>query len=136
MTTFTLVTWNANMAFHRKHHLLAGLMPDVAVVPECAADQHLRAQAPGFQPKCGHWTGGETREGLRKGLAVFSFGETTLEPIAVPFTDSHFLALDVKGPLPFTLIAVWPLLDRAGSYARPIQRTPMRWMTFFKGPPS
>lgn len=122
-TTFTLVTWNANMAFHRKHELLTALSPDVAVVPECGTRARVSPLAPGFKPTDWRWTGKDTPMGRSKGLAVFSFGGTTLVPIEVPLLDRHFLVLDVRGPLPFTLVAVWPLPDASRSYVRPIQRT-------------
>jgi exodeoxyribonuclease-3 len=107
-----LITWNCRGAFHKKHQLLTELRPDVAIVQECAAPAILADLAPGWQYRSCDWYS----DGAKKGLAVFTFGEWTLERHSMWNPAFHmFLPESVRGPMNFNLLAAWAFNGRAGS---------------------
>ena len=111
------------MAFHKKIAALEALRPDVAVIPECADLDRLRAKAPLFVPDEAAWVG----DNPNKGLGVFAFNgyhvrlDECFDPALALVAPIH-----VSGPVPFRLLAVWSFNFR-GEPARdrrpgPIQR--------------
>jgi hypothetical protein len=81
-----IVTWNCNMALHRKAAPLLALKPDIAVVCECAAPDRLRAHGgTDWLQESPVWVG----HNPHKGLAVLALGECVgdiegvLEPCAL-----------------------------------------------------
>lgn len=126
-----LITWNCKGGFRRKHPRVAELFPDVLVVPECdrltAVEQVLGAP----QVRAWDWVG----ENRRKGLGVVSYGAYALRrhPAYDP-TLRWILPLDVTGPLPFTLLAVWAIPDpQDGTYVRVLFRALSVYAELFKG---
>lgn len=98
-----IVTWNCSMAMHRKLDRLVSLRPDIAVLPECASPATTSAK-PVYSRATSHaWMGDRPT----KGLAVLSFGDWRLTPLPIPGGARFILPLQVDGPLPFRLLAVW-----------------------------
>ncbi len=114
-----LITWNCKGAFHRKHEFASAMHPDILVVPEC--EQLLGIQQPleSRAVRSFEWFGTNSR----KGLAVVSYGDYTLE-VHPTYDSSHkwIIPLSVSGPRSFVLFAVWtlPLGDYSGQYVRPL----------------
>ncbi|CAN5371031.1 endonuclease/exonuclease/phosphatase family protein [soil metagenome] len=99
-----LVTWNCKGAFPRKHAAIAALNPDVLVVPEAGRLDALDRVAGHRAVHDIRWIG----DNERKGLAVISYGDVTLT--THPSYDPSLrwiLPLEVGGPVPYTLFAVW-----------------------------
>jgi len=101
-----IVTWNCNMALHRKWQRLLTLTPDIAVIPECASPRHASSRETHGAVGSSAWTGKiET-----KGLGVFAFGDYTVRrlPDLTEPTDPQFIMpLHVEGPMALGLLAVW-----------------------------
>lgn len=96
-----IVSWNCRGAIARKAVHLAGLAPDLAVIPE-AGPRALREQTSGWPP------GQAALAGPRPELGVFAFGDTTLRVRPTHPGDAHSPAVvaEVGGRLPFTVLAV------------------------------
>lgn len=109
-----LVTWNCNMALHEKWAELLALKPDVAIIPECADLDRLRALTPLFVPQEAVWIG----DNPTKGLGVFGFNGygLTLLPDFTPDLR-HIAPVSVSGPTRFNLLAVWAF-NNSGSVSR------------------
>ncbi len=107
-----LVTWNCNMALHRKFAALRRLEPDIAVICECAAPARLRARG-GLDGLPGDpvWIG----RNPNKGLAVFAFNGFSAR-LADPFhpTLRYVAPVLISGPSEFNLLAVWAQNASAG----------------------
>lgn len=103
-----LVTWNCQGGFARKHAAIAAMEPDVLVVPEAARVDGLE-QVLGASPvNSVEWVGSNPR----KGLGVVSYGEYSLRVHeAYDARLRWILPLEVRGPIPFTLVAVWAMPD-------------------------
>lgn len=104
--TLRLVTWNANMALHRKlPELVERLAPDVAIVSECANEEILRRKGGSALPEYTMDWVGRLKD---KGLAVFGFGDFKVSR-AVCFDDrlQWVLPIEVQGPVDIALLAVW-----------------------------
>jgi hypothetical protein len=71
MSKLRIVAWNCNWELHAKFPDLAGLKPDITIVPECADEQTLRSAAPLFCPEEVAWAGGENN----RGIGVFGYGD-------------------------------------------------------------
>ena len=72
-----LITWNCNMAFRKKIHLLLEMEPDILVIPECEDPGKLKFPADIKQPTSTIWFG----KNKNKGLGVFSFGNYSLHKL-------------------------------------------------------
>ncbi len=118
-----LVTWNCNMALHRKLDALRRLKPDVAVVSECA-EPRVVAERAGVETLEADsvWIG----RNRHKGLAVFGFNGYRLN-LDERYQASHrFVApVRVEGKMRFNLLAVWAQNFSAG-ITRKRQPGPMR----------
>ena len=118
-----LVTWNCNMALHRKFEALLRLAPDIAVVCECAAPDRLRERAE-LAGVAGEpvWIG----RNPNKGLGVFAFNGYGVR-LAEPFYPSlrYIAPIEVDGPHAFNLLAVWAQ-NASGGNTRKRQAGPLR----------
>jgi exodeoxyribonuclease III len=88
----------------RKHAVVGELAPDVLVVPECGRIGGLN-QGIGLAPvRSVEWVGDDPH----KGLGVISYGEYSLR-VHAAYEPRHrwVLPLEVEGPIPLTLFAVW-----------------------------
>ena len=104
-----LVTWNANMGFHRKYQSLLDLGPDIAVVQEVANIETLRAKAPDFAFTDAVWVG----ENTQKGIAVFTFDGSALTVDSSYNPDIvHVVPVHVRGKRYLNLLAVWAFNGR------------------------
>jgi len=103
------VAWNCRQRFNDNADALLGLLPDIAVVPECA-DQPARAGQPGVPFV---WSG----ESSPKGLGVTGFNGWVLNCADGP-RMSGVLPLVVSGPgtRPLMLLAVWTKKKLGSSY--------------------
>lgn len=99
-----LVIWNCRYGLKPAQATkLAGLHPDVAVVPEAEETLDWPASA-GPAPVTYDWLGSNPT----KGLGVASFGSWTVERSELEPRSPWSLALEVQGPEgTFRLIAVW-----------------------------
>lgn len=114
-----IVTWNCKGAFRRKHDFAVELRPDILVVPECEKIASLPQSLGSFPINSFEWVGSNPR----KGLAVISYGEYSLE--LHPSYNPEFrwiVPLIVSGPQQFVLFAVWtlPMGGYGGRYVRPL----------------
>lgn len=106
--TMRVIAWNCKGAFERKHPSIAALKPDVLVVPEAgrlAGLSHVLGESPINSVQ---WIG----DNPKKGLAVISYGDVALRLHAsYDPTLRWILPLEVLGPSPFTLFAIWAMPD-------------------------
>lgn len=99
-----IVTWNCNMALHRKVDRLMSLAPSLAVIPECADPEVLRRKAPHLAYTDCEWHGWQPS----KGLGVFAFGGLSLDRHASWEPQFPiFLPIEVRGAVKVNLLAVW-----------------------------
>jgi len=98
---FRIVAWNCQGGIPGKARHLAGLRPDVAVIPE-AGPSALRNLSLEWAPSDGALAGPHPE------LGVFSFGDTTLRARGPHGGDalSPAIVAGVEGRLPFTVLAV------------------------------
>jgi exodeoxyribonuclease-3 len=107
-----LVTWNCNMALHRKFAALRRLEPDIAVVCECAEPARWLSRgdcsALSAPPV---WIG----DNPHKGLGVLAFNGYAAR-LAEPFhrTLRYVAPIHVTGPVTCNLLAVWAQNASAG----------------------
>ncbi len=134
-SAFRIVVWNANMALHRKLGALAALKPDVAIVPESADPATLESSP---LARSTAWVGSRPA----KGLAVLGYNDTGVALRAEYDERLEWVApIDVSGPLPFALLAVWAFHHRAGQFhpleprtAQPQQALDVYRHLFTEGP--
>lgn len=104
-----IVSWNCNMALHRKFDRLIALRPDVAVIQECASPE--RDAARGWAPPCADrdWVGFNAD----KGLGIFTFGGLRLRRYK-GYSDAFALALpaEVWGRCRLNLLGLWRADER------------------------
>jgi exodeoxyribonuclease-3 len=98
-----IITWNCQMAFRKKGHLMQLEKPDILIIPECENIEKL-AKLNLNATSC-FWYG----KNKNKGIAVFSFGKYELS-----IMDNHNESIEIVIPiavtrdnLSFTLLAVW-----------------------------
>jgi hypothetical protein len=107
-----LVVWNCRMALHRpeKWNALAGLSPDLAVIPE-APSPTLKTMSHVLGAAHAHaWTGADP---AKKGLGLFSFGDYGFTRLPPQMARHDTLAVNVTGPATsFVLIGVWACKPR------------------------
>lgn len=100
------------MGVHSKlAHLVERYSPDIAIIPECAEEHILRNKAGLLMPECTMaWIGLNPN----KGLGVFGFGPYSVE-LATCYDDRLDLVapIEVRGPHPFALLAIWAMNHRA-----------------------
>src|SRR5690242_2076381 len=104
-----LTTWNCKGGFDRKHAAVAALAPDVLVLPECGRLRAVSNVLGAAPVRSFEWVG----ENHQKGLGVISYGEYSVK--VHPAYDPELrwiLPLQVSGPVPFLLLAVWTVPDR------------------------
>jgi exodeoxyribonuclease III len=100
-----IITWNCNMAFRKKAHLLLQYEPDIVVVQECEHPDKLKFNADTPQPTDVLWTG----DNKNKGLGIFSYSHFRLKLHPKHNADLKLIA-PVKvlgGTTSFMLYAVW-----------------------------
>lgn len=128
-----IVAWNCNMAAHTKLDALLALKPDVLVLSECAAPD-VRAARPLYLAASSHcWTGTYPI----KGVAVFGFGDYTVEAVA-PATSSghHAVAVRVRGPISFNLLGLWTQGQGIRAYVESAQAALRDHDEFLRSAPS
>jgi hypothetical protein len=115
-----IVTWNCAQKLDAKFRQLMLLEPDIAVIPECAEPDILRAKAPEFAFTDCEWQG-DTKN---KGLGVFSFGQRSLRRHQSWDAKHHiFLPIEVRGADNWNLLAAWAFNHRAPKTVVPNPRT-------------
>ena len=100
-----VITWNCNMAFRKKAHLLLAYKPDILIIPECEHPDKLRFESSFDKPTDVLWFG----ENKNKGLGIFSYNDYKIKLLT-----THNPALRMIIPIAvtgeqsdFTLYAVW-----------------------------
>ncbi|MCW8884896.1 MAG: endonuclease/exonuclease/phosphatase family protein [Motiliproteus sp.] len=115
-----LLTWNCQMALHKKLEPLLRLQPDLAVIPEMASPAKLGTA---FQRDCGfnlEWTGHTETKGL--GVLINPDWDYRI-------ADSYrsefelFLPIEIHAPVRFNVLAVWAFNHRAKAIAADSNRT-------------
>lgn len=118
-----LVTWNCNMAMHRKLEALRSLAPDIAVLCECARPD-IVAERAGLADLGAEsvWIGANHH----KGLAVLGFNRyrVALDP-RYRALHRYVAPVQVSGRRRFNLLAVWAQNFSAG-ITRKRQPGPLR----------
>ena len=118
-----IVTWNCNMALHRKFDALRRLEPDIAVVCECADPERLRDRGLDLSAVPDPVWVGRNRN---KGLAVFSFNGYRVELADPYFPTLHYVApVRISGPQSCNLLGVWAQ-NLSGGNTRKRQAGPFR----------
>lgn len=74
-----IITWNCNMAFRNKAHLISAYQPDILIVPECENPERLKYKDPAHKPAHAAWFG----ENPHKGIGVFSYTAFTFKILAL-----------------------------------------------------
>lgn len=118
-----IVSWNCNMAMHRKADALLALKPDIAVVSECAEPFQLgkKSQTDWLESEP-VWIG----QNPAKGLAVFGFNGYHPCLSESYSTRLRYVApVHISGPNNFNLLAVWAQNASAG-ITRKRQPGPLR----------
>ncbi len=87
------------MGFDKKADALLSLNPDVAVVQECSEKSSIAFRRHGYDSL---WFGTNPI----KGLSVFSREGWSIRALPQP-VHKWIIPIEVIGPIPFTLIAVW-----------------------------
>lgn len=109
-----IVIWNCNMALHRKLDALARLAPDIAVLPEAGESSRIPEPLAFEATRTYEWIGNISY----KGLGAMAFAPFEIELACQPDRSLEWvLPLSVRGPIEFTLLAVWALNHRASSKA-------------------
>src|ERR1051326_3352231 len=127
-----IVTWNCNMALHRKAAPLLALKPDIAVVCECAEPDQLRAHAGmDWLQATPVWVG----QNPHKGLAVLAFNGYSAV-LSEPYypTLRHIAPVRISGPTELNLLAVWAQKASGGVHRKhqlgPLRRALTRYRSF------
>lgn len=127
-----LVTWNCNMALHRKFEALLRLAPDVAVICECAEPERLRLRGDLKAVECDSiWIG----QNPNKGLGVFAFNDYGVRLADVFYPTLRYVApVHITGPTTCNLLAVWAQNASAGitqkNRAGPLRRALTKYRSF------
>ena len=112
-----LLVWNCARGIRTKWHLVEELQPDVAVIPECSQRDRLT----GLEFGSMLWTG----RNPDIGLAVFGFGEWSVEPAPRHETRLHdVLPAIVSGPAHFDLFGIVAYNHRAVEHVPGFERVP------------
>lgn len=124
------------MAFQRKYERLLELLPDVAIIPECANKDVIRSKAPEFKPSSFNWVG----ENKHKGLGVFTFGSfKAAQALKHQEAFPYILPLSLDGPRQFNLLAVWACHNKKNSYVSgigPLRRSISHYRDFIESGPT
>ena len=115
-----IVTWNCNMAFRKKWHLITELEPDIIIIPECEKPGRFQFDLYDQKPTDILWHGNNPN----KGLGVFSFGEYNLRLLDI-HNDSFKTILPIRVSIrrfEFVLFAIWANnpSDKAGQYVEQV----------------
>lgn len=132
-----IVTWNCNMALHRKFDALISLRPDIAIVPECADPETLRRKMEFPDDVRVVWVG----ENSNKGLGIFAFNKHNID-IASDHDPEirHIAPVHISGVNSFNLLAVWAMNTKENGWSAK-RRAPFlssldRYPTFLENNPS
>lgn len=115
-----IITWNCNMAFRKKAHLILAYKPDILIVPECEHPEKLIFPEDTRKPADILWFG----KNKNKGLAIFSYSNYRFKVL-----DNHNQSLQMiipitvtGGQFTFNLFAIWANnpTDRDGQYVEQI----------------
>ncbi|MGV0734466.1 hypothetical protein [Mycolicibacter sinensis] len=107
--TVRLVEWNVAMSLHTKADLVAGLAPDIAVLPESAHPDRIGDALAAVGATSMQWIGTSPS----KGLLVAAFGDWTLR-IDDAYDPGYqwVMPLHVDGPAQIRMLAVWDMNHR------------------------
>ena len=108
-----IIAWNCQMAFRRKYRLLAGLNPDILVIPESESPDFLRAKGAKMPWPNQVWVG----ENPAKGLSIFSRAGISLRRKR-NFDPTHRFIAPLRVTQPdkaFDLFAFWTQAEKSQS---------------------
>ena len=115
-----IITWNCNMAFRKKAHVILRYNPDILVVPECEHPDKIDFKEDKHKPTTALWFG----ENLNKGLAIFSYGNYKLNVLSVHNENIRTIIPIIASNeiFEFNLFAIWANNpnDRDGRYVEQI----------------
>lgn len=100
-----IITWNCNMAFRKKAHLILAHQPDIVVIQECEHPEKLIFNDGVPVPTSMLWFG----KNKHKGLGIFSYSAFKLK-LHRSYNDNLQLIVPVKisqGAASFMLYAIW-----------------------------
>src|SRR5262245_2885215 len=100
-----IITWNCNMAFRRKAHLILAYNPDIAIIPECEHPDKLKFSPDVCKPNDVLWFGSNAN----KGLGIFSYSDFRFKVIRSHNPDFRTIVpIAVSdGKVKFNLFAIW-----------------------------
>ena len=113
MTQLRLVEWNVAMSLDKKAHVLSGLNPTVAILPESACPEKVKPALEAVGATSIQWVGSNPN----KGLTAAAFGPWTLR-----IDDSYdpgyqwVMPLHLSGPSEVRLLAVWDFNHRGSGH--------------------
>jgi exodeoxyribonuclease III len=116
-----LVTWNCCRGPYAKNiALLDALAPDIAVLQECAKPLAESGRC--------LWFG----DNPRQGVAVQAYGDYRLRALPeLKRVPKYIIPVEVTGPTPFLLLAIWAKRDPRGSYCEAIIRAVKMYRKLF-----
>ncbi len=108
-----IVVWNCNMALHTTSDARARISPDGASLPDAPEPSRVPERTKDAD-RTYQWIGANTT----KGLGVMAYATFVTELACPPDRNLEWvLPLRVRGPVNFTLLAVWAMNHRASAQA-------------------
>jgi exodeoxyribonuclease III len=115
-----IISWNCNMAFRKKAHLVTNLKPDILVLPECEQPENMLAHTNLNHPSSLLWFG----KNPHKGLAIIAYNGYQLSVHDCHNTAfQHIIPLKVtKINVSLNLFAIWANnpSDKDGRYVEQV----------------
>jgi exonuclease III len=107
-----IVSWNCQMAFRKKAHLIQTMKPDILVIPECEHPDKLVGL--GLHPTSSLWYGNNKN----KGLGIFSFGNYEMNMLDIHDKEIEIVCpvMVTSGFAQFALLAVWAQQSKDWDY--------------------
>lgn len=108
-----LVEWNVAMSLQKKAHLLGGLKPSIAVLPESACREKIAPALQAIGATSVEWVGSNPH----KGLAAAAFGPWSLRMDESSDPGYQWvMPLHLSGPREIKVLAVWDFNHRGSGH--------------------
>lgn len=114
-----IISWNCNMAFRKKAHVIIKEHPDVLIVQECEHIDKIKTNSWDVLPSDSYWYGNNPN----KGVAVFTFNNYFINSTLIEHNElyEYVIPLVIAGDnLIFDLYAVWTQRPYDDKYTRQI----------------
>lgn len=127
-----IISWNCNMAFRKKAHLIIKEHPDVLIIQECEHIDKIETDSWDVLPSDSYWYGNN----LNKGVAVFTFNDYRIDLTNTEHNKQFEFVIPMKiagKNKSFNLYAVWTQKTYDGHYTRQIYRAVEYYASTIKG---